>query len=171
MNIYLVRHAEALEPREGMADELRHLTGSGRKLAAKQARRLKKLKVRPDLIITSPRVRAVQTAELLAAQVGRDAVVAAHPSLTGEADPEETVRLLREAGKLHAILLVGHEPHLSRVAAQLLGLEHSSPLHKGACLALRWKPEKQDHFAQFSWYAAGGKKLVTTPRKALARQS
>lgn len=169
MQIYLVRHAEALERQEGLADEVRHLTRRGRKQAVKQARRLKKNKVRAELIISSPMVRAVQTAELLAVEIGKDAVVAAHPSLALEADAAAVVTMIREAGKLKSLVLVGHEPQLSAVAAQLLGYEHVAPLAKGSCLALSWRPEKQDRLATFDWYAVSGKKLVTSARKALVR--
>jgi len=168
MDIYLVRHAEALERKEGLADEVRHLTRRGRKQAAKQARRMKKNKVRPELILTSPLVRAVQTAELLAAEIGQGAVVAAHPSLAFDADAAAVVTMLREAGKLQSVMLVGHEPQLSAVAALLLGYEHIAPLAKASCLALSWKPGKQKS-ASFSWYAVSGKKLITSARKALVR--
>lgn len=170
MDIYLVRHAEALERKQGLADEVRHLTQKGRKQAAKQAKRLKKLKVKPELVISSPLVRAVQTAELLAAEVGRGAIVAAHASLLSDADPETVVTTIREAGALKSLLLVGHEPQLSRVAALLLGYEQVAPLQKGSCLALSWKPEKKEDHARFEWYAACGKKPVSSARKALARR-
>lgn len=171
MEIYLVRHAEALERTEGHADELRHLTRRGRKQASKQARRLKKRKVRPELIVTSPLVRAVQTAELLAAELGKDASVAAHPCLSGEVDAEAVVTMLRESGKLKAIMLVGHEPQLSRLAARLQGYEHVAPLEKASCLALAWKPEKPEHPALFHWYAVSGKKLVTSAGKTRSRSA
>jgi len=169
LEIYLVRHAEALERKEGLADELRHLTLKGRKQAAKQAKRLKK-KLRPELIITSPLVRAVQTAELLALQVGKKAVVRADACLAGDVEAEQLQDMIRDLGALKSVMLVGHEPQLSRVAALLLGCEHVSPLEKGSCLALAWQPEKQDSHAVFSWYAGKGKKLVSSARKALVRQ-
>lgn len=54
MEIYLVRHAEAVEPSEGVADGTRWLTKKGRKALQKAAYRLHKRRVRPDQIITSP---------------------------------------------------------------------------------------------------------------------
>lgn len=171
MEIYLVRHAEALEQKEGLADAVRHLTRRGRKQAVKQAKRLKKRKVRPELIITSPLVRAVQTAELLATELSKDALVAAHSCLTGEADAAAVIAMLCDAGKLKSVMLVGHEPQLSRVAAQLQGYEHVAPLQKGSCMALSWKPEKQGTSAIFQWYAVSGKKLVTSAGKARTRSA
>ncbi len=170
MEIYLVRHAEALERSEGLADELRHLTPKGRKQAAKQAKRLKK-KLRPELIITSPLVRAVQTAELLAQQLGKKAVVRADACLAGDDEAEQVQDMIRKLGALKSVMLVGHEPQLSSVAALLLGCEHISPLQKGSCLALSWQPDKQDNHALFKWYAGNGKKPASSARKALIRKA
>lgn len=169
MQLYLVRHAEAVERNEGMTEELRHLTRRGRKQAAKLAKRLKKTKVRPGLIITSPLVRAVQTAELLAVEIGKDTVVAAEACLTAGADTDAVLSLLRGAADNMSIMLVGHEPQLSALAAQLLGYEHVAPLAKGSCMALSWRPDKPERSAAFTWYAESGKKLVTSARKALVR--
>lgn len=169
MQLYLVRHAEAVERGEGLTDELRHLTRRGRKQAAKQARRLKKGKVRPGLIITSPLVRAVQTAELLAVDLGKETVVTAEACLSAGADAAAVVALLRGAANKMSIMLVGHEPQLSALAAQLLGYEHVAPLAKGSCLSLSWRPDKPERSADFNWYAEPGKKLVTSARKALVR--
>jgi len=169
MQLFLVRHAEAVERSEGLTDELRHLTRRGRKQAAKLAKRLKKSKLRPGLIITSPLVRAVQTAELLAVEIGKDTVVAADASLGSGADTAAVLTLLRGAANRMSILLVGHEPQLSALAAQLLGYEHVAPLAKGSCMALSWRPDKPERPAAFNWYAEPGKKLVTSARKALVR--
>lgn len=169
MQLFLVRHAEAVEQSEDLADELRHLTRRGRKQAAKQAKRLKKKKLRPERIITSPLVRAVQTAELLAAEIGKETVVAADASLGPGADAPAVIAMLRGASSNASLMLVGHEPQLSTLAALLLGYEHVAPLAKGSCLALSWRPDKQDRSAAFNWYAASGKKLVTSARKALVR--
>lgn len=170
MEIYLVRHAEALERREGLAEEVRHLTQKGRKQASKQAKRLRKFKVRPDLIMTSPLVRAVQTAEFIAAQTGMDAVVAAHDSLSFGAGIDDLVSMIRECGRLKSVMLVGHEPQLSKLAGFLLGYDHTSSFHKGACLSLSWKPEKAEAHASFNWYLQYGRKMVKSAKKAFLRK-
>jgi phosphohistidine phosphatase len=169
MQLYLVRHTEAIERSEGLAEELRHLTRRGRKQAAKQAKRLKKNRLRPGLIITSPLIRAVQTAELLAVDIGKETVVAADACLAAGADTDAVMTLLRGAANKMSIMLVGHEPQLSALAAQLLGYEHVAPLAKGSCLALSWRPDKPERPAAFDWYIEPGKKLVTSARKALLR--
>lgn len=169
MEIYLVRHAEALDATEGLADELRHLTRRGRKDAAKLARRLKRHGVRPGLIISSPLIRAVQTAELLAAKIGRGTLVTATAALSPGAAVEALMAIIRQADRPKSILCVGHEPQLSQLAALLLGFEHIAPLTKGGCLALSVKPDRTGRHAAFNWYAPATGKLVTSPRKALVR--
>lgn len=170
MEIYIVRHAEALERREGLAEEMRHLTCRGRKQAEKQAKRLKKAGVKPDLIMTSPLIRAVQTAEFLAARIGKDAVVAAHGSLSPDSEVETLMKMLRHSGKLHSIMLVGHEPLISRFAASVLGLEQVPPFHKSSCMSLTFNPEKPKSRATFNWYAQCGKKTVKSAKKALLKK-
>lgn len=167
MEIYLVRHAEALERNDSLPDEARYLTDKGRKQASKQARRLKKL-IDPELILFSPLVRAVQTAELLAVKAGKKAVMAAHQCLAPGGEVEAVITMIRKSAKLKSVILVGHEPQLSLIAARMLGYEHVNALSKGGCLALSWKAEKQDAHARFEWYAPCEKKRVTSARKALA---
>lgn len=168
MELYLVRHAEAQERTENLLDDLRHLTRRGRKQAAKLGRRLKKNRVRPAVLITSPLVRAVQTAELLAAELGSNILVTAHAGLSGTADATEVAELLRQSAAQRAVMLVGHEPQLSALAALLLGYEHVAPLAKAGCLALSWKADTQ-RTAAFNWYTVSGNKLITSCRKALVR--
>jgi phosphohistidine phosphatase len=166
MEIYLVRHAEAVEQTEGLVDSTRWLTKKGRKAMQKAACRLYKKRVRPDLIITSPLTRAVQTAELLMAEVGSHAELSADSRLAPESTPEQVVELLNSWQKSKSIMLVGHEPLLSQTAALLLGRERVAGLAKGACLCLepRQKPGKP---ARFLWLAPAGGKLVSSAKKAL----
>ena len=166
MEIYLVRHAEAVEQAEGLEDSTRWLTKKGRKAMQKAACRLHKKRVRPDQIITSPLTRAVQTAELLMAEVGSHAELSADSRLAPESTAEQVVELLHSLQKLKSIMLVGHEPLLSQAAALLLGKEQVAGLGKGSCLCLesRLKPGKP---ARFLWLAPASGKLMTSAKKAL----
>jgi len=166
MEIYLVRHAEAVEQAEGVEDSTRWLTKKGRKAMQKAACRLHKKRVRPEQIITSPLTRAVQTAELLMAEVGSHAELSADRRLAPESTAEQVVELLNGLKKLKSIMLVGHEPLLSQTAALLLGKEQVAGLGKGTCLCLepRLKPGKP---ARFLWSAAIGGRLIRSAKKAL----
>lgn len=155
MQIYFVRHAETVESAENLPDEMRYLSKRGRKQICKQAKNLKGHKVKPTLILTSPLARAVQTAELLAAEL-KTAQIVVHPSLLPDTEPDVIAEMITEIGPLKALMVVGHDPQLSAVAAQLLGYEHVSRFQKGSCLALSWKPGEH---AVFMWSATSSGKI------------
>jgi phosphohistidine phosphatase len=125
MQLYVVEHGIAVEGGEGIPDEWRPLTDKGRRRFQKTARAFGKLGRKLDLILTSPLVRAVQTAEILARETepGEVAVLA-------ELDPKFDVEVLRNAiasraGKAEAVAIVGHEPQLSSVLAALSGVSQA----------------------------------------------
>lgn len=166
MKIFLVRHAEAVERSEDIDDVVRWITKKGRKAMQKISSRLYRKRVRPDLIITSPLTRAVQTAELLMAVVGGRAELIADSGLAPEASVDQLIALITSRSKLASIMLVGHEPLLSQAAAMLLGREGVAGLAKGCCLCLelRFKPDKP---ARFLWYATASGKVISSAKKAL----
>ncbi len=114
MQLYLVRHAEAAD---GEPDELRPLTVEGREAARMLAKRLAEEGVRPDAVLTSPLLRARQTAQELARPAGL------------EAEPDErlapgaTADGVRAAagGRGETVVVVGHQPDCSQIAAALTG--------------------------------------------------
>jgi len=125
MQLYVVEHGIAVESGEGIPDEWRPLTDKGRRRFQKTARAFGKLGRKLDLILTSPLVRAVQTAEILAGETepGEVAVLA-------ELDPKFDVQAVRNAiatraGKAEAVAIVGHEPQLSSVLAALSGVSQA----------------------------------------------
>ena len=140
MRLILVRHAEAeAESPSTMGDFGRSLTRRGREQAADtgeylhaHTKRKKGLRV-----WTSPFVRAVQTAEELAAQLPDAAVSVAEVLGSGQSVNGEVTMCLALGSKEDAVL-VGHEPLLSELGAELLSLR-SLPFsfEKGACLILR----------------------------------
>jgi len=138
MDIYLVRHGIAVGREDGVPDGFRPLTGKGRRRFRKTARAFAKLGRRKlDLILSSPLVRAVQTAEILAGEARHGEV-----GVLEELDPEFGVESLLEAlakraDGLKSVALVGHEPQLSSVLAVLAGVPADSlDLKKGAIVHL-----------------------------------
>jgi phosphohistidine phosphatase len=137
MQLYLVRHGIAVEGGEGIPDELRTLTDKGRRRFHKTARAFGKLGLRLDLILTSPLVRAVQTAEILAGEADHREV-----DVLQELDPKFDVEAVRAAitnriGDSRAVAIVGHEPQLSSVLAALSGVSQADiDLKKGAIVRL-----------------------------------
>lgn len=93
-----------------------------------------------DAIFTSPLVRAVQTAELLAEGLGFDGPIDAHPEIAFPSRIETLTRLIDGApSNWRGLALVGHEPTLGVLAHHLLGAEAKlHGLRKGAVLALEY---------------------------------
>ncbi len=115
MELYLARHADALH---GSPDAERPLSRRGREEAARVARALAAAGVRPAAIWHSPARRAREMAELLAARTEPAVGLVPRVELASMADPLDVLRLVRpEPGPL---LLVGHLPHLERLASRLL---------------------------------------------------
>ncbi len=122
MKLYLLRHAEAVDVTETStgSDADRSLTLRGRQRARALAHALRQRDVRCELIWTSPLVRARQTAEILARGLRLDRSPVMVELLSPEQNPR---RLLSELQALRplpdSMMLVGHEPFLSRLAAIL----------------------------------------------------
>lgn len=169
MILYLVRHAEAVERSGQLNDEARWLTSAGRKGFARMARRLHKRHVRAELIVASPLVRAVQTAELLAAEIGHHAELEASPLLAPAGSADGLAAWLGSLKKRRSVALVGHEPLLGELAARLVGRPLVSGLAKGSCLALELGKRVPDKPADILWYQVPGRKPVTKAKRLVAR--
>ena len=111
MRIVLVRHADAAP---GTPDELRTLTSEGRDQARRLGERLRAEGISPDAVLTSPLLRARETAEALG--LGKPQ---AQEALAPGATPED-VRAAVE-GHGDTVLVVGHQPDCSRIAAAISG--------------------------------------------------
>ncbi len=118
MQLYFLRHGEADWPGWTKPDDERPLTDFGKKEARQVAKFLNRLKVKPDLIVTSPLPRALQTAE------------AAKEELKTKLCQDEALEPGFGIGELSAVLkrhrskvlmLVGHEPDFSSVISALTG--------------------------------------------------
>ena len=124
MSIYLFRHAEA-HPygTEGIgSDEERYLTEYGKEMTRWVCRGLIRLGVQCDEIWHSPLVRAVETAEIVSAEMKCGKLVCEQ----GLADEEEMEDLFESLGKLDRekdVFLVGHQPYLGEWLGLLLSGE------------------------------------------------
>jgi phosphohistidine phosphatase len=114
MQLYLVRHAEAAG---GEPDELRPLTPAGREQARSLGERLRESGVRPDAIVTSPLLRARETAALVARELGVEAVP--DDRLAPGATADQITSAV--AGRGETVVIVGHQPDCSRIAGVLTG--------------------------------------------------
>jgi phosphohistidine phosphatase len=123
MKLVLIRHAEAvaLGDRGTRTDYDRMLTDAGKVQAHRLGEALKRLAVVPGMILTSPLVRAHETAQALAEIVTPDREPTACEWLAlGERRPKRLSRTVAEFGNA-VTYLVGHQPDLSAYAGWLLG--------------------------------------------------
>src|SRR5213592_5121298 len=139
MKLYFLRHGEADWPSWKKPDDERPLTKRGKREMRDVAKFLDRLKVRPDLIVTSPLPRAAQTAEIAAdylkAKLRKDESLA-----PGFGMSELQTVLKRHHAK--ALMLVGHEPDFTTVIAGLTGA--SLKLSKGGVALLDVATEAEE---------------------------
>lgn len=143
---YLARHAACVGSGIGVHEVDRYLTREGRAAAAGAARRMADRGAVPEVALTSPLARAVQTAELLVGALPFDGEVRTHPALLPGADPAETVEALREVAC--DALLVGHAPDMRRRAGTLLG-EPFPPFAK--CMVVAIELPRPGDPGRFLW--------------------
>lgn len=138
MELILVRHAKAGGRDAGQwpDDSLRPLTGEGREKMRAAAAGLRRVIREVDRIVTSPYLRAAETAEILAAAYGSQMSVETCKELCPGGSFPALVSFLRKRPGCLRVMLVGHETDLSQLAAALIGGDGDGFAFKkgGACL-------------------------------------
>lgn len=150
MEIYLLRHGIAEDAAPGKPDSDRALTEAGREKLRRVLARAQAAKVKPDLILSSPYRRALQTAAVAAEVLGyRDSIVQT-PTLLPEADPHDAWGEIRVHKSENCLLLASHEPLMSSLLAFLLNTPALTVDFKKAALARldcdRFGPEPHGTF-------------------------
>ena len=126
-SLYILRHAKAEELAPGGADHARDLRRRGQDAARAIGRFLSALEEAPDVVLSSSAVRARHTAELAKAAGEWGAPLELERELY-EAGPEELLERVRaRGGDASRLLLVGHQPSLSLLIAELAGSEPAFP--------------------------------------------
>jgi phosphohistidine phosphatase len=159
MELLILRHAIAY-PRDAKRwpdDTQRPLTAEGGRRARRAAAGLKRIVKRPDLVLTSPLVRARDTAAIFT-QAARWPKATACAALEPGRDPEEALAALRDpTAKAGLIAVVGHQPHLGRLLALCLRGEargEAFELKKCAVLCLRFAGPPGAHRGVLEWSLA-----------------
>lgn len=153
MNLYLLRHGIAAEIRRGHSDAERPLTVEGVRKTWLVAESMEVMKVLPNRIFSSPLLRAQQTAHIIAEAFNLKKSLELTDALGPGGRPRVLVDLLRK-GSAPEVLLVGHEPYLSNLAAILISgrsgtmltmkksglckLAVEGELKLGRCASLEW---------------------------------
>jgi phosphohistidine phosphatase len=131
--LYLIRHGIAEDRGDAWPDDTRRpLTEEGISRLKKAARGVVRLGVEFDVILTSPLVRARQTAEIFAAAFPTRPPIVVVDSLTPEGSPQGVINDLEKQGRKARIALVGHEPGIGELAARLFGSRRPVEFKKGA---------------------------------------
>ena len=122
MEIFLLRHAIAVERAEHEGpDEERALTAEGRRKLKCVARAMRNLELSFEVILSSPLVRALQTAEIVAASLRLKDRLQVTDWLAPSASPGKQVAWLKSLQPSPGtVLLVGHEPNFSELTSHLL---------------------------------------------------
>jgi phosphohistidine phosphatase SixA len=113
MGILLVRHAEAVEGGGEIDDSARWLTAKGRERARKVARELRDKGLDIERFVASPRVRAVQTAELFATELGYDGLIEIIPALSFTVPAARAREALAKLSGVTAVF--GHMPTIGEL--------------------------------------------------------
>lgn len=141
MEILLLRHGIAADARPGQPDAERALTGEGKQKLRALLRRLRKAGVRPSLILTSPYLRARQTAEIAREILAPDAILVPARALSPGAAPQEAWDEIRLYANQPSVLCASHEPLCGLLAGFLLGSpEFSVDFKKGAMMRIDVEP-------------------------------
>jgi phosphohistidine phosphatase len=134
MTIYFLRHADAEDFVD--SDFARKLTPKGLDQAARVGKFCKQNGIKPEVFLTSPLVRARQTAEIVGKKTGVTPAIA--DWLACGMTPSTLIEKLQPLATKSSVLLVGHEPDLSTVVSYLLGLPEpvNFPIRKASLTAI-----------------------------------
>jgi phosphohistidine phosphatase len=152
MKVLLIRHAVAADPSKGQADGMRPLTVVGRNKMRRAAKGLALLIPQIDLLVSSPLVRAVETASI----VGREfpkVKTKEIPQLEPGSPTEDLLHWIGQQPAATTLGLIGHEPDLGRLASlALAGRDRSFyRMKKGAACLLEFEGDAKPGKALLHW--------------------
>jgi phosphohistidine phosphatase len=121
MQVYLLRHGIAEEGGPGQSDAERELTPEGRRKLRETLRTATRAEVKPTLILSSPLVRALQTAEIARDILHAREEILRTKALVPSSTPEQVWEEICVHKDENELMLVGHDPLFTSLAAYLLG--------------------------------------------------
>jgi phosphohistidine phosphatase len=122
MKLYFLRHGLAGDRETWMGDDFdRPLTDEGKERMAREAATIAKLNLNLDVILTSPLVRAYQTAEIVAQHLNLTDRLVKDDRLSPGFGSSQLAGILKAYPEAKALMLVGHEPDFSQIIGELIG--------------------------------------------------
>ena len=125
--------------------------------------------IAPDYILTSPLIRAVQTAEILSETIRFNGELQISAELAGGPDSAALSSLLQARSSASEIVIVGHEPDLGELVGKLLHLPAPCTLSKGCVVSLEISLKKSGLTAELISLITGSGKAIHKPAKAIER--
>ena len=174
MILYLVRHGIAVDRDDPDCppDPERPLTPAGIKKCRAAARGFRALNIKPDLVLSSPWLRAVQTADIFCEEIGYSVKdIVRNNALKGTSNPAELFSELAKIKATKRVACFGHEPHLHLAIGYLLHMKDArvAELKKAgmACLQLDRLSPPQGRLLSF--YPAKALRLLESSLNSLMR--
>jgi phosphohistidine phosphatase len=153
MQLYILRHGIAEDGKPGSKDSDRALTAEGKKKLREVLRVAQKAGVAPKLIISSPYVRARETAEIAVDVLGYKETLLQTKVLIPSSDPRSVWDEIRVHSDVSELMLVGHEPLLSTLAAYLLGSKSLYiDMKKGALIRIDLSSFGPEPHGMLKWF-------------------
>ncbi|MGO9519491.1 MAG: phosphohistidine phosphatase SixA [Candidatus Korobacteraceae bacterium] len=162
MDIYFLRHASANHYDPAKDDDKRPIDKTGEQQCHDVGLALAALDLELDVIISSPLTRGIQTAEIVAAELGYKDKIVTDDALRPEASWSAFQELMTRLGKKKAIMVVGHNPSMTAFLVQMLSGKGSAEFidfKKGAVAKIE---QDGSHSAVLKW--------CLTPKVARALQ-
>lgn len=150
MDLYFVRHGIAAERGTYASDFDRPLVDEGVSKMKAIGKALKKLGARPDMILTSPLVRARETAEIVAKALAVEEKLMQAPELACGCGLRRLAKLLEAKGNPESVMVVGHEPDFSVMIGELIGTPEVE-MKKGAVALVRVSGKVQPNNGTLAW--------------------
>jgi phosphohistidine phosphatase len=158
MILHVLRHGVAEDAPPGGDDAARRLTARGRSKMEEEAAGMRALGLEVDLLLKSPLPRAAETAAIVAAPYRDRPAPRPLPALGRGWRRRRRCRPLRPFARHEHVMVVGHEPGLSRLAALVLtGTPDRLALHlkKGGCIAIELERLAPPSGATLRWLLTG----------------
>jgi phosphohistidine phosphatase len=132
LELYLIRHGVAAERGQDWPDDSkRPLTPDGITRLRKAAQGLNAMGISFDQIVTSPLVRTRQTADVFSEELKSKPPIVTSDSLAPAGTPAAVIQEITKHVRKASVALVGHEPNLGELAAQLIGARNPLEFKKG----------------------------------------
>ena len=154
MQVYILRHGIAEDEKNGVSDADRALTSEGRRKLRDVLGMASEARVKPDIIVTSPLKRALQTASM-AHQIlgGKDDVMESRALLPGSSPEAVWTEIRAHQEVASSLLLVGHNPLFAQLAAYLLGTPNAQiEFKKGAIMRVDFESLGLKPKGFWRWY-------------------